>query len=89
MEQRISVPAVITSLVAMLTCVAATVTGIFAIGSRYGSLLHELQTANVRLASIQSLAEQAQERVTDLYGRHLQLETRVEALEHTRQRSLR
>lgn len=81
MDQRISVPAVITSVVAALSCIVAAIGGVFAFGTRYGSLMHELQVANGRLLAIQTLAEQAQQRVTDLYGRHMQLETRVEVLE--------
>jgi hypothetical protein len=89
MREQISIPAVITSVVAALGALGAFVAGIFAFGSWYGTIDLTMREVGARLGAIERLVTDARDRV----GRHeretAELEGRVGRLEQLIERAER
>lgn len=81
MAQRVSVPAVITAIVAACASIAAALSGVFSTGSRYGSLLNSLGVIGERLSTIERKVDAGQVGNQALELQVKLLEARITGLE--------
>jgi hypothetical protein len=81
MRERISVPAMITAIMAAVGSIGAMIAGVFAFGSWYGSLDASLREVSTRLAAIERLATNARDRAEVLASRQAIVDARLEAIE--------